>query len=159
MLVATPNGGATTTTAATTTATATRPQRATTAPRDPASMASLSDSLLCDVLRWLRARDLVATHSVSRRLARCAAAPVVVQAVALRAGLPAIIPLSYLQRDYGWMMLSSVASTLAGGRPREPPVATLRVALLGEPSVGRHSYVHCLLVNNEMWRSFCFLCV
>lgn len=115
-------------------------------PAEPANVWSLSDALLCDVLSWLRGRDLVVAHCVSRRFARCAAVPTVVRAVALRAGLPAIIPLSYLQHEYGWMTLASMRTAFGGQLP-EASVSSMSVCLIGEPSVGRHSFVHCLFVS------------
>ena len=118
-------------------------------PAEPANVWSLSDALLCDVLSWLRGRDLVVAHCVSRRFARCAAVPTVVRAVALRAGLPAIIPLSYLQHEYGWMTLASMRTAFGGQLP-EASVSSMSVCLIGEPSVGRHSFVHCLFVSIEI---------
>jgi ankyrin repeat protein len=104
----------------------------------------LNDVCVLHVLLRVRARDLAILYRVCRRLAALVARPEVLESAARRSGLPPGMPLNYLMRQFGWAELASL-------RNPEPsmsvPLSTIKVVLLGEPGVGRHALVHCLIAG------------
>jgi ankyrin repeat protein len=114
----------------------------------PDCLLRLNDVCLSAVLMRMRARDLVVARRVCRRLASLATRAEVLQAVARRSGLPPVTTMSYMQREFGWIELATLArSTAAPEASASLPV--IRMVLLGEPGVGRHSLVHSLITGGE----------
>jgi hypothetical protein len=75
----------------------------------PDCLLRLNDVCLSAVLMRMRARDLVVARRVCRRLASLATRAEVLQAVARRSGLPPVTTMSYMQREFGWIELATLA--------------------------------------------------
>jgi hypothetical protein len=112
----------------------------------PDCLLRLNDVCLAAVLMRMRARDLVVARRVCRRLAALATRAEVLQAVSRRSGLPPVTTMSYMQREFGWLELATLARAgTAAPEATAPSLPAIRVVLLGEPGVGRHALVHSLI--------------
>ena len=69
------------------------------------------------------------------------------QSVLRHSGLPPVLPLSYLQREYGWVELASLDPASAAPE-RSQTLPELRVLLMGDKNVGRHALVE---VSGGFW--------